>query len=99
MTFKTKALTRTQVFGRTGYCSKALDIQVVGEHANMSRCVVIFHKQVGDLILLEPALRRLAHGNGHTVDLTTRSGFQPIGSLRHARRIASPCIFVRGVLS
>jgi ADP-heptose:LPS heptosyltransferase len=47
----------------------------------MSRCVVIFHKQLGDLILLEPALRLLAHGNGHTVDLITRSGFQPIGSL------------------
>ena len=47
----------------------------------MSRCVVIFHKQLGDLVLLEPALRRLAHGNGDTVDLITRSGFHPIGSL------------------
>jgi hypothetical protein len=47
----------------------------------MSRCLVIFHKQLGDLILLEPALRRLARANGHSVDLITRSGFQPLGSL------------------
>jgi ADP-heptose:LPS heptosyltransferase len=47
----------------------------------MSGCLVIFHKQLGDLILLEPALRRLARANGHSVDLITRSGFQPMGSL------------------
>jgi ADP-heptose:LPS heptosyltransferase len=47
----------------------------------MSRCLVIFHKQLGDLVLLEPALRYLAHANGHTVDLITRSGFQPLSSL------------------
>src|SRR5208282_1147968 len=47
----------------------------------MSRCVVIFHKELGDLVILEPALRCLAHGNGDTVDLITRSGFHPIGSL------------------
>jgi hypothetical protein len=47
----------------------------------MSRCLVIFHKQLGDLVLLEPALRCLAHANGHTVDLITRSGFRPLDSL------------------
>ena len=47
----------------------------------MSRCLVIFHKQLGDLVLLEPVLKCLAFANGHTVDLITRSGFQPLGSL------------------
>ena len=47
----------------------------------MSRCLVIFHKQLGDLVLLESALRCLAHANGRAVDLITRSGFQPLGSL------------------
>ena len=49
--------------------------------ASMSHSVAIFHKQLGNLVLLEAALRRLAHGNSHTIDLITRSGFQPIGSL------------------
>ena len=47
----------------------------------MSRCLVIFHKQLGDLVLLESALRCLAHANGRAVDLITRSGLQPLGSL------------------
>ena len=54
----------------------------------MSRCLVIFHKQLGDLILLEPVLRRLARASGHSVDLITRSGFQPLSSLM-------PCINFR----
>jgi len=56
-------------------------VQPFEKPASMSHSVVIFHKQLGDLVLLEPALRRLAHGNSHTIDLITRSGFQPIGSL------------------
>lgn len=47
----------------------------------MSRCLVIFHKQLGDLVLLEPTLKRLAQASGSTVDLITRSGFQPLISL------------------
>lgn len=47
----------------------------------MSCCLVIFHKQLGDLVLLESALRCLAHANGRAVDLITRSGLQPLGSL------------------
>jgi ADP-heptose:LPS heptosyltransferase len=47
----------------------------------MSRCLAIFHKQLGDLVLLEPTLKRLARASGSSVDLITRSGFQPLISL------------------
>jgi ADP-heptose:LPS heptosyltransferase len=47
----------------------------------MSRCLAIFHKQLGDLVLLEPTLRRLARASNSSVDLITRSGFQPLISL------------------
>jgi ADP-heptose:LPS heptosyltransferase len=47
----------------------------------MSRCLAIFHKQLGDLVLLEPTLKRLARASGYPVDLITRSGFRPIISL------------------
>jgi ADP-heptose:LPS heptosyltransferase len=47
----------------------------------MSRCLAIFHKQLGDLVLLEPTLKRLARASGSPVDLITRSGFQPLISL------------------
>ena len=47
----------------------------------MSCCLAIFHKQLGDLVLLEPSLRRLARVSGSSVDLITRSGFQPLISL------------------
>ncbi len=47
----------------------------------MSRCLAIFHKQLGDLVLLEPTLKRLARASGSRVDLITRSGFQPLISL------------------
>jgi hypothetical protein len=45
----------------------------------MSRCLAIFHKQLGDLVLLEPTLRRLSRASGSKVDLITRSGFRPTG--------------------
>src|SRR4029077_20697005 len=47
----------------------------------MWRCLAIFHKQLGDLVLLEPTLKRLSRASGSTVDLITRSGFQPLISL------------------
>lgn len=47
----------------------------------MRRCLAIFHKQIGDLVLLEPALTRLAQASGRAVDLITRSGFEPLVSL------------------
>jgi ADP-heptose:LPS heptosyltransferase len=58
----------------------------------MSRCLAIFHKQLGDLVLLEPTLKRLARASGSSVDLITRSGFQPLISLMpyvNFRRTAS----------
>ena len=47
----------------------------------MSCCLAIFHKQLGDLVLLEPTLRRLAQASGSSIDLISRSGFQPLISL------------------
>src|SRR5260221_14715304 len=46
-----------------------------------STVLAIYHKQIGDLVLLESALRRLAHATNSAVDLITRSGFQPLVSL------------------
>jgi len=43
--------------------------------------LVIYHKQIGDLVLLEAALRRLARATGSAVDLITRSGLRPLVSL------------------
>jgi hypothetical protein len=79
---RSKAWAR-QRFSETpaGIATKHLIYPHFAKRASMSGCLVIFHKQLGDLILLEPALRRLAHANGHSVDLITRSGFQPMGSL------------------
>lgn len=46
-----------------------------------STVLAIYHKQIGDLVLLESALRRLARATDSAVDLITRSGFQPLVSL------------------
>jgi ADP-heptose:LPS heptosyltransferase len=57
----------------------------------MSRCLAIFHKQLGDLVLLEPTLRRLSRASGSKVDLITRSGFRPLISLMpHVDFLRSP---------
>lgn len=53
------------------------------------RCLAIFHKQIGDLVLLEPALARLAQASGCPVDLITRSGFEPLVSLIPAANFRS----------
>ena len=47
----------------------------------MSRCLAIFHKQFGDLVLLEPKLKRLSRASVSKFDLITGSGFQPLISL------------------
>ena len=47
----------------------------------MSCCLAIFHKQLGDLVILEPTLRRLVQANGQQLDLITRSGFKPLSRL------------------
>jgi ADP-heptose:LPS heptosyltransferase len=48
----------------------------------MSRCpLVIFHKQLGDVLLLEPALAKLAAATAKRVTFSTRSTFLPMISL------------------
>jgi ADP-heptose:LPS heptosyltransferase len=62
----------------------------------MSRCLVIFHKQLGDLVQLEPTLKRLARASGSAVDLITRSGFKPLILLMphvNFRRTGSPKVY------
>ncbi len=49
--------------------------------APMSGCYAVFHKQLGDLVLLEPALTRLREHHGAPVRLLTRSGHAPLVSL------------------
>ena len=51
-----------------------------------STVLAIYHKQIGDLVLLESALRRLARATDSAVDLITRSGFQPLVSLMNGVR-------------
>ncbi len=43
--------------------------------------LVIFHKQLGDLLLLEPGLAKLAAAGGNSVRLSTRAAFLPMVSL------------------
>ena len=40
--------------------------------------LVIFRKQLGDVLLLEPALAKLAASTGGSVMLATRPGFEPL---------------------
>jgi ADP-heptose:LPS heptosyltransferase len=47
----------------------------------MEAPLVIFHKQLGDLLLLEPGLARLAAASGCHARLSTRAGFLPMVSL------------------
>ncbi|MBN8710545.1 MAG: hypothetical protein BGO12_23525 [Verrucomicrobia bacterium 61-8] len=47
----------------------------------MRGCYVVFHKQLGDLLLLEPALSRLAAHHGRPVRLLTRGGHDALVSL------------------
>jgi len=44
----------------------------------MSGCYVVFHKQLGDLLLLEPALSRLRAHHGLPVCVLTRNGHAPL---------------------
>lgn len=44
----------------------------------MSGCYAVFHKQLGDLLLLEPALRRLRAHHGGPVRVMTRAGHLPL---------------------
>jgi len=44
----------------------------------MSGCYVVFHKQLGDLLLLEPAISRLRRHHGVPVRIMTRTGHRPL---------------------
>jgi ADP-heptose:LPS heptosyltransferase len=44
----------------------------------MSGCYAVFHKQLGDLVLLQPALNRLCQHHGAPVECMTRSGHGPL---------------------
>ncbi len=47
----------------------------------MSGCYAVFHKQLGDLVLLEPALSRLQAHHGAPVRLLSRNGHADVVSL------------------
>jgi len=47
----------------------------------MSGCYAVFHKQLGDLVLLQPALSRLREHHGAPVRLLTRNGHAELVSL------------------
>jgi len=53
----------------------------------MSGCYAVFHKQLGDLVLLEPALAKLRDHHGAPVRLLTRSGHAPLVSLMPGVRL------------
>ncbi len=44
----------------------------------MPGCYVVFHKQLGDLLLLEPALAKLRAHHGAPVNVLTRAGHEPL---------------------
>lgn len=44
----------------------------------MAGCYVVFHKQLGDLLLLEPAISRLRQHHGEPVMVMTRTGHAPL---------------------
>jgi len=52
----------------------------------MSGCFAVFHKQLGDLVLLEPALSRLRDHHGDPVRLMTRNGHADVVSLMEGVR-------------
>lgn len=47
----------------------------------MAGCYVVFHKQLGDLLLLEPAFARLREHHGGPIQVMTRKGHRDILSL------------------
>jgi hypothetical protein len=51
------------------------------EGIHMPGCYAVFHKQLGDLLLLEPALARLRRHHGGTVRILTRTGHAPLVAL------------------
>ena len=56
--------------------------------------LVIFRKQLGDVLLLEPALAKLAAYTGGPVMLATRPGFEPLLELME-QVVPAPCTLLR----
>lgn len=54
-----------------------------------ARVLVICHKQLGDMTLLEPTLAKLALAAGRPVELLTRSGHAPLISLMEGVKMTS----------
>ena len=44
----------------------------------MPGCYAVFHKQLGDLVLLEPTLAKLCEHHGAPVECMTRGGHAPL---------------------
>lgn len=61
----------------------------------MKTPLVIFHKQLGDVLLLEPALAKLAASVGGPVTLATRPAFAPLLSLMEHVQPLPPGFFRR----
>jgi len=51
--------------------------------------LVIFHKQLGDIVLLEPVLRKLAEASGEQVELLCPRQFAPVIELMPHTRLAA----------
>jgi ADP-heptose:LPS heptosyltransferase len=60
----------------------------------MPGCYAAFHKQLGDLTLLEPALSRLRDFHGEPVRLFTRGGHAPLVELMPGVRFTRPPVFL-----
>jgi ADP-heptose:LPS heptosyltransferase len=52
----------------------------------MSGCYAVFHKQLGDLVLLEPTLTKLCQHHGAPVECMTRSGHRALFQLMRGVR-------------
>lgn len=61
----------------------------------MPGCYAVFHKQLGDLTLLEPALHRLHRHHGSPVRLFTRNGHAPLVELIEGVEFVRPPALVR----
>lgn len=57
----------------------------------MPGCYAVFHKQLGDLLLLEPALARLRAFHGDPIRIMTRTGHAPL------LRLMEGVVFQRGL--
>jgi ADP-heptose:LPS heptosyltransferase len=57
---------------------KSLRTRLFEKAEVMSGCYAVFHKQLGDLVLLQPALAKLCQHHGAPVECMTRTGHGPL---------------------